>query len=224
MSEATPSPSAAYPVTFDVTPQITERNRVTVLFRLILAIPHLLLVGGPGLAFSGGSSRGRDDFGGFFTILPSTGALGLVAGVMSVISWFAIVFTGKQPKGLWDFTVFYLKWRSRAVSYMALLCDDYPPFGAGEYPVQFNIAEFPTERDRLSVGLRIIYVIPHAIVLFFVGIAWAVTAVIGWFAILFTGSYPESLYKFGIGYLRWSLRVESYILLIQDKYPPFSLD
>ena len=107
---------------------------------------------------------------------------------------------------------------------MALLRDEYPPFGEGDYPVQFNIAEFPIERDRLSVALRLIYAIPHFIVLFFVGFAWVITAIIGWFAILFTGAYPESLYNFGIGYLRWSLRVESYMLLIHDKYPPFSLD
>ncbi len=74
------------------------------------------------------------------------------------------------------------------------------------------------------MALRIFYVIPHAIVLFFLGIAWAITAIIGWLSILFTGSYPEGLYRFAVGYLRWSLRVEAYALLIHDEYPPFSLD
>lgn len=60
--------------------------------------------------------------------------------------------------------------------------------------------------------------------LFFIGIAWFITAVIGWFAILFTGAYPEGLYRFAIGYLRWSLRVESYFLLLHDRFPPFSLE
>ena len=60
--------------------------------------------------------------------------------------------------------------------------------------------------------------------LFGVSIAWLLTAVFGWFAILFTGSYPPGLYRFAVGYLRWSLRFEGYLLLVRDEYPPFSLD
>ncbi len=117
-----------------------------------------------------------------------------------------------------------MSWRARAVAYMALLRDDYPPFGEGAYPVTYNVAYPDMPRNKWSVGLRIFYVIPHIVVLLFVGIAWFITAVIAWFAILFTGSYPASLYPFAIGYLRWSLRVESYLLLMRDEYPPFSLD
>jgi len=93
-----------------------------------------------------------------------------------------------------------------------------------EYPVTYSVEPQPGVRNRLSVGFRLILVIPHAVVLLFVGIAWCVTAFIGWLAILFTGAYPEGLYRFGVGYLRWSLRVETYLLLMQDEYPPFSLD
>jgi len=98
------------------------------------------------------------------------------------------------------------------------------PFGEGDYPVSFSLGSEPASRDRLSVALRLIYVIPHAVVLFFVGIAWFVTAVIAWFAILLNGAYPEGLYRFAVGYLRWSLRVEAYVLLLHDQYPPFSLE
>ena len=62
-------------------------------------------------------------------------------------------------------------WRSKAVAHMALLRDEYPPFGDGEYAVAFSIGEAPVARDRLSVGLRFLYLIPHAIALFFIGIA-----------------------------------------------------
>ncbi len=212
-----------YPVTYDVEPQMTERNRLTCAFRIILAIPHLILVGGPGLGtpefgyIRGGSGARFSGFG-------AGGVLGLVAGVTAVISWFAIVFTGKQPKGLWDFTSFYLRWRSKAIAYTALLRDEYPPFGEGEYAVTFAPGEYLDVRDRVSVGFRIFLLIPHFIVLFFIGIAWGITAIIGWFAILFTGGYPEGLYKFAIGYLRWSLRVEAFGLLMNDKFPPFSLE
>ncbi len=65
--------------------------------------------------------------------------------------------------------------------------------------------------------------IPQVIVLFFVLIAWLITAIIGWFAVLFTGRYPDGLWQFGLGAMRWSLRVEAYLLLLRDEYPPFSL-
>ena len=168
-----------HPVTYFVTPQIEGRNRLTCFFRIILAIPHLILVGGPGglgLSFPFGIF-GRNGFAGFV----GNGALGVVAAVCAVVSWFAILFTGKQPKGLWDLTNFYLRWRSKAVAYSALLRDEYPPFGEGEYPVDFGLAEFPEQRNKWTVALRIFYVIPHAILLFFLGIAWAITrSLAGW--------------------------------------------
>lgn len=226
MTETTPAP-ASYPITYDVEPQHTERNRLTVAFRIILAIPQWLLVGGPGgSGINLGSVWGWRHARWAFVGGIGSGVLGVAAGVMAIISWFAIVFTGKQPRGLWDFTNFFMRWRANAVAYMALLRDEYPPFGPGDgsYPVSFSVAGFPETRDRWSVGLRLIYAIPQFIVLFFLGIAWAITVIIAWFAILFTGRYPEGLYTFGVGYMRWSLRVEAYLLLMRDEYPPFSLD
>ena len=78
-------------------------------------------------------------------------------------------------------------------------------------------------RDRVTVGLRILLAIPHIIVLFFVLLAWGFTTIAAWFIILFTGNYPQGLYEFGVGALRWRLRVETYMLLMVDDYPPFSL-
>jgi Domain of unknown function (DUF4389) len=78
-------------------------------------------------------------------------------------------------------------------------------------------------RDRLTVALRILLVLPHLIVLFFVILAWCFTTVAAWFAILFTGAYPQGMYDFGVGALRWLLRVHAYLLLMVDDYPPFSL-
>ena len=92
------------------------------------------------------------------------------------------------------------------------------------YPASFEATYPETARDKLAVALRIILVIPHAIVLFFLSIAFVIVTVIAWFAILFTGAYPEELYTFAVGCLRWSLRVESYLLLMRDEYPPFSFE
>lgn len=211
---------ARYPVSIDVDPQPAGRNRLTTAFRIILAIPHLILVGAPGFAVgihnevSGG---GRHTWN-----LGSNGLIGVVAFIGAIFSWFAIVFTGRHPRGLWDLARFYMRWRANAVAYTALLRDEYPPFGEGPYPVTYEV-EYPEQRNRVSVGLRLILVIPQVIVLFFLDLAWFVTAVIAWFAILLTGAYPEGLYRFGVGVLRWTLRVESYVLLMRDEYPPFSL-
>jgi hypothetical protein len=72
--------------------------------------------------------------------------------------------------------------------------------------------------------VRLILVLPHLVVLFFLLLGWLVSTVIAWFAILFTGSYPPSLLPFGLGVMRWALRVEAYLLLLVDEYPPFALD
>jgi len=200
----------AYPTSYQVNPQEEKRNRWTVGFRFILAIPHLLLVGGPGIGI--GTSGDR------------TGVLGVVAGVAAVINWFIIVFTGKANADLMSLQQFYLRWRARALAYEALLRDEYPPFGDGEYPVAAEFQAVTKNRNRWTVGFRFILIIPQVIVLLFLFIAWAVTAVIGWFAILFSGRYPDGLWRFGEGVMRWSLRVESYWLLLHDEYPPFSLE
>jgi hypothetical protein len=197
----------AYPLTFDVTPPEGTRNRLTSAFRLILAIPHLLLVGGPGAGFGGNSS---------------TGVFGSLAAIVSVIAWFAILFTGKFPRGLWDLSHMYMRWRARAIAYVALLRDEYPPFGDGPYPVEFQL-DYPEARNRWTVAFRLILAIPQLIVFFFIGIVWFITVVIGWFAILFTGRYPQGLWQFGVGVQRWSLRLQAYLLLLRDEYPPFSL-
>ena len=222
--DAPPAPRP-YPVTYDVQPHTANRNRVTVGFRIFLAIPQAILVGGPGIGFAFGWLALPFGDQWWWSFGAGGGALAGAAWACAFISWFAIVFTGRQPRGLWDFTRFFMRWWANVAAYSALLRDDYPPFAStAEYPVAFEVAGGqPETRDRWSVGLRLIYAIPHIVVLFFVGIAWFVTAVIGWFAILFTGSYPGGLYRFAVGYLRWSARVQAYMLLMRDEYPPFSL-
>jgi hypothetical protein len=200
----------AYPVSFDVERQLSDRNRLTVAFRIILAVPHLALVGAAGIGFG-------------YSWWSNGGVVGAAAGVMAVIAWFGLVFVAVHPRGLWDFGEFYLRWRARAVPYLMLLRDEYPPFGEGSYPTSFGVSWPEIPRNRLSVGLRIFYAIPHVIVLFFLNLAWTVTSIVAWFAILFTGRYPAGLYDFAVGVMRWDLRVEAYLLLMRDEYPPFRL-
>jgi hypothetical protein len=201
-----------------VEPAYDGRDRLTSAFRLILAIPHIILVGGPLAVLSWGSEARRPYQG------ANGGLLGVITTLLVIIAWFSIVFTGKYPPGLWNFALFYLRWRVRVVAYCALFRDDYPPFGEGPYPVFVEVNPPTEERNRLSVGLRIIFVIPHAIVLSILNVGWCITTVIAWFAILFTARYPRGLYQFGVGVFRWNTRVEAYMLLLRDEYPPFSME
>ena len=205
-----------YPVSIAVEPALTNRNRLTTAFRLILAIPHLILVGGAGL---GAATRGD----GRTTVGSEGGLLGAVAIALAVVSWFTIIFSGTHIAGIRQFTSYYLRWRVRALAYLMLLEDAYPPFGDAPYPCSIEVTDPPLPRDRVTVGFRLLLAIPHFVVLFFVLIGWGLTTVIAWFAILFTGAYPRSLYEFGVGALRWRLRLEAYLLLMVDEYPPFSL-
>lgn len=206
----------AYPVLVSVEPSLTNRNRLTTAFRLILAIPHLILVGGIGFAVaSSGDSK--------TTIGGEGGLLGAVAIFLAIVSWFTLLFTGTHIIGIRQFTSFYLRWRVRALAYFMLLEDGYPPFGDAPYPASIEVADPVGPRDRVAIGLRILLAIPHIIVLFFVLLAWCFTTIAAWFIILFTGDYPQGLYEFGVGALRWQLRVETYLLLMVDEYPPFSL-
>jgi hypothetical protein len=207
----------SYPVSVTVEPSLTNRNRLTTLFRLILAIPHIILVGAIGFSFT---SMGRNNG---ISVGGESGLLGLVAGVLAIISWFTIVLTGTHITGIRQFTSFYLRWRVRAVAYLMLLEDQYPPFGDEPYPASLTVVDPAGPRERLTVLLRILLAIPHFIVLFFVMCAWWVTTIVAWFVILVTGAYPRGLYDFGVGAMQWQIRVGAYMFLLVDEYPPFSL-
>jgi hypothetical protein len=213
---------AIHPVQVSVEPAIDERNRLTTGFRPLLALPHIILVGGPLAMFFSWTSDSES--GGLRYEWGAGGLFGALAAGAALIAWFAILFTGRYPQGLRDLVAMYLRWRVRVVAYAALLRDEYPPFGEGPYPAAIELKPADGPRDRLPVGLRPILVIPQLIAVWAIGIAWAVTTIIAWFAILITRRYPRGLYNFSVGAFRWTTRVEAYLLLLHDEYPPFSLD
>jgi Domain of unknown function (DUF4389) len=213
---------ATDPVRIDVAPALEDRNRLTVAFRPILALPHLILVGGPVAVVAGMSTR--DDLDASLPLGAGGGALGAAAMVVAFVAWFAILFTGRYPRGLRELVVLYLRWRVRAVAYVTLLRDEYPPFGEGSYPTSLAIDDAEVPRNRLTVAFRLVLAIPHLVALWVLGLAWAVTTLAAWLAILFTGRMPRPLFRFGVGMLRWSTRVEAYLLLLHDDYPPFHLE
>lgn len=93
----------------------------------------------------------------------------------------------------------------------------------GPYPVQFDV-EYPPSLSRLLIFVKWLLAIPHAIVLYFLQIASAVLLIVVFFAVLITGKYPEGLFKFNLGVMRWGANVNAYVWLLRDEYPPFSLD
>lgn len=188
-----------YPLGYDV-PYKPRLGRLSTAFRLILSFPHMLFAGTP----------------------TALGLLGSLASLTAIIAWFAIMFTGRYPRDLWNFGRFYLRWRANALSYLMLLRDEFPPFGEGAYPVWFWL-EYPERSSRWKALLRLVLVLPQLVAVYFVGQAWLFTTIIAWFGILLTGAYPRGLFTFGAGVMRWALRVEAYLLLLRDEYPPFAL-
>jgi hypothetical protein len=208
-----------YPVSVSVEPFHATRDRMTTAFRLILAIPHLILVGGIGFSLLVRTERSD-----VISVGPETGLLGFVAAILAIVSWFTILINGDHIQGIRDYTRFYLRWRVRALSYLMLLEDRYPPFGDAPYPASVTVVDPATPRDKLAVGLRFLLAIPHFFALALLMVVWWITTIVAWFAILFTGYYPRGLYSFGVGALQWLIRIEAYMLLLVDEYPPFSFD
>jgi Domain of unknown function (DUF4389) len=156
--------------------------------------------------------------------------LALVQRVVFIISFFAILFTGKMPEGLFGFNAMVLRYQWRVVSYAWFMREDYPEFA---FPTE--AADPATEPARLSVepsaklsrGLifvKWLLAIPHYIALLVLGIAAYVVVIIAFFAVIFTGDWPAGMRNFVVGVMRWSSRVSAYILLMTDTYPPFSLE
>ena len=127
-----------YPVTFKAD-YVEKRSRLTTFFRLILAIPHFIAV--------------------FFYFL--------AAEVVVIISWFALLFTGRYPQGMYDFVAGALRYQTRVYGYASLLTDEYPPFSgdpATPYPVDLSIGPPKAEYSRMKVLFRLILAIPVLII------------------------------------------------------------
>ena len=184
-----------YPVDYLVEPPIGPRNRLTVAFRPVWPSRTYFWSAAPVQEAAEAPEA-------------ASGVLGAVGAVCAIINWFMIVFTGRAIAGLVDLQRFYLRWRANVLAYEALLRDEYPPFGDSPYPaVTLTLPEPMLEtRNRCgTVGFRIILIVPQIIVFAVLLIAWLVTALIGWLAVLFTGSYPDGLWRFGEGVMRWGL-------------------
>ena len=197
----------SYPVS--IRGELTEPpSRGWWLLKWLLAIPHFII-----LAF-----------------------LWIAFVVVWLIAFFAILFTEKYPRSLFDFNVGVLRWSWRVgfYSYQALGTDRYPPFTlkSVDYPADLEVP-YP---EKLSRGLVLVkwwlLAIPHYIIVAFFqgghggdsgGGLVSILAIIAAVVLLFTGKYPADIFKIVVGMNRWSYRVVAYAALMTDQYPPFRL-
>jgi hypothetical protein len=157
--------------------------------------------------------------------------LRLVVEIVAIVSWFIILFTGRLPDSIANLQAMYLRYQARTYTYAGFMREEYPPFAfatatadPGDEPrVRVDVVPELENRNRLTVGFRFILVIPQLIILSLLFIAAFVVYVIAFFAVLFTGRWPEGLRDFNVNVIRYQLRVETYTFLLTDAYPPFAL-
>jgi hypothetical protein len=148
--------------------------------------------------------------------------------VVTFISFWAILFTGSYPESFYEFQVKVMRWSTRMNLRLYNLADSYPAFGLNAEDDSFTLdVPYPETLSRGMVIVKalfgVIYVgIPHGFVLIFRMLWTAILSFLAFWAVLFTGSYPESWHEFNVGTLRWGLRVNLYLRFMSDDYPPFS--
>jgi Domain of unknown function (DUF4389) len=201
-----------YPVTLRID-YPGESDRIKVLFRLILAIPIMVILG---LLTSAGYDGSK--------AAASTNHI-YSLGIVFLPALLMILFREKYPKWWFDWNLALTKFSMRVGSYFLLLGDEYPSTDS-EQSVHIEIP-YPDVKKELTRWMPLVkwlLVIPHVIVLAFLMTGVAFCTVITWFIILITGRYPRGIFDFVEGTMRWCLRVYAYaFLLTTDEYPPFSL-
>jgi hypothetical protein len=187
-------PAARHPIRLVISDDL-QRNRLTVFFRLILAIPHLIWVA----------------------------LWGIVAVLALVANWFATLFMGRSPEGLHTFLATYLRYQTHVWAYSLLLADPYPGFGGQPgYPIDLEL-DPPQPQNRLTVFFRLILALPAFILARIMTNISELLAVFSWFVALALGRVPEGLRNFGAFALRFEQQTNAYAYLLTDRYPSFNV-
>jgi hypothetical protein len=200
---------SSYPVQFDIDFPERKLDRLTTALRLIAAIPIVIV-----LSLLSGQTLNDDN--------RNTLVIGGAAVFLPLV--LMLVVRQKYPRWWFDWNLNLLRFSNRVAAYLALLDDRYPSTD-DEQAVHLDFPYPDTHQmNRWLPLVKWLLAIPHYVVLFFLWIAALVSIVIAWFAILFTGTYPRSLFNYVVGVLRWNNRVMAYAFtLVTDQYPPFGL-
>lgn len=195
-------------------------DRVTSFFRLLWIIPIAIVFGSLSAAADETVTTTTDN-----VVTTTTNSGGGIAGGISFATLLMIVFRQRYPRWWFDFAREFTRFGARVGAYFFLLTDIYPST-VEEQSVHLEIDYPDVQRDlnRWLPLVKWLLALPHYLVLLGLWIGAIVVWVIAWFAILFTGRYPRSLFDYMVGVGRWGLRVQAYaFLLVTDRYPPFSL-
>ena len=203
-----------YPVQFSVEYPDRDLDRLSTAFRIIAAIPILVVLGaiegGWGSWGSGGNGEWVAAGGGGTLVFPTL---------------LMILFRQKYPRWWYDWNLELLRFENRVAVYLGLLDDRYPSTDERQsVSLEFPYPDAKRDLNRWLPLVKWLLAIPHYVALIFLGIAAIVCVIIAWFAILFTGRYPRGLFDFIVGVMRWGNRVAAYaFVLVTDQYPPFRL-
>ncbi len=204
--------TSPYPIRFSVDYPARTLDRVTTFFRLIVALPILILLA----ALSGSVGDWSSD--------NMAGVAG-VAGVLFFAPLLMIVFRQKYPRWWFDWNLELQRFSNRVSAYLALMDDRYPSTDE-QQAVHLDYA-YPDARRDLNRWLPLVkwfLAIPHVLILVVLNIVAVIAVVMAWVAILVTGRYPRGLFNYVEGVFRWNSRVIGYALtLVTDTYPPFRL-
>jgi hypothetical protein len=194
-ASASVASSTQHPIRLVVNDDL-QRNRLTVFFRLILAIPLLL-----------------------WAALWS-----VIAYLAWIVNWFATLFMGRSPAGLHNFLATYLRYITHVRAYAFLIADPYPPFTGkeGTYPIDVEI-DPPEQQSRLTVFFRSILAIPAILLMYLLSSLSNLLAIFSWFIALILGRVPEGLRNFAALALRIELQTFAYLMLLTGRYPSFNV-
>jgi hypothetical protein len=156
--------------------------------------------------------------------------LQILARVVFVVYWLMVVFTGKLHSGLYGMMVMYERYNARANGFLVGFSETYPPFefttdpaDGNTYPaVRLNLPVAPESVPR-SAALNLFKAIPHFVVLMFFIVGALFVAVIGWFAVLFTGEWPQGMRGFLVRVSNYQYRIWTYVTMVDNEYPTFGL-
>jgi len=191
---AAAAPGPPHPVKLRVDDDL-RRSRLTVFFRLLLVIPHAVVL----LLFA------------------------LVAAVLLPVHWLVTLIAGKPAGSLHALYARTLRYSTQVSAYLHLLADPYPPFGGGSaYAVDLETAESPERQSRLVTFFRLFIAIPAFIIAYVLGEVLQIIAFLGWFVCLALGRMPEGMRNLGAYCLRYQMQTYAYAVLVTSRYPSFS--
>jgi hypothetical protein len=189
-------------------------NRLTTAFRPFVAIPILIVLVSIGGQWAEWTGETR-----YLTVG------GTFGGILFLPPLLMILFRRKYPRWWFDFNLELQRFTNRVGAYLTLMHDRYPSTDEKQYvTLEIPYPDAARELDRWLPLVKWLLAIPHYVVLLFLWLAALLFAIAAWFAILFTGRFPRGMFDFIESVLRWTNRVEAYMLLLAtDRYPPFRL-